>query len=137
MSDKGKSDRQIENEERFRVAAENARGHDEEVRSEAYKRVLERRSEIFRSYRADFANAEQSAARAGHSDRRRQRDSDNRSRAYRAARDDDERLGFLVFNRTSYQYRERVREGCERRIRERDERVECDHKRDAVEQMRK
>lgn len=79
MSDKGKSDRQIENEERFKVAAECSRGRDEEVRPKAYQRVLERRSEIMRTYHADLA------ARAGHCDRRRDRDSDNRYHAYRAA----------------------------------------------------
>lgn len=49
MSDKGKSDRQIENEERFGVATENIRERDEEVRSEAYRRISERRSEIRRT----------------------------------------------------------------------------------------
>lgn len=121
MSDTGKSDQQIENDERFRVAAENTRGSDEEVRSEAYKRVLERRSEIFRTYRANLANDKQLAARAGYSDERRQRDSDNSYRAYRAARDDDELMEMMVFNRRSDQYLQRVREGTQRRIRERDE----------------
>lgn len=119
MSDKGKRDRQIENEERFRVAAENARGHDEEARSEAYKRVLERRSEILRTYRADKANDEQQFARHGYSDERRQRNIDKRSRTYRAARDDDDFMEFLIFNRRCDQYSQRVREGTQRRIRER------------------
>lgn len=121
MSDKGKSDRQIENEERLRVAAEDTRGRDDEVRSEAYRRVLERRSEISRTHRANLANDEQLAARAGHSDERRQRDSDNRYRAYRAARDDDEQMESLISNHRSDQYIQRVREGTERRIREREE----------------
>lgn len=117
MSDKGKSDQQIEREEKFRVAHENTRGYD----SEAYQLKLERKREIARTYRVTLSNDEQLATRAGYSDVRRQRDFKNRSHAYRAAHDDDERMEFLVFNRRSDQYNQRVREGYERRIAERNE----------------
>lgn len=122
MSDKGKSDQQIEREERFRVALEDTRGHDYAARSEANKRTMEKKREMAHTHRATLSNDEQLAARAGHSEQRRQRDSMNRRQAYRAALDDDERMNFFVGNRASDQYNQRVRDGTERRIRERNER---------------
>lgn len=121
MSDKGKSDQLIEREERFRVALEDTRGHDYAARSEANQRTMEKKREIRHTYRATLANDEQLAARAGHSDQRRQRDSMNRYHAYNAAKDDDERMDFFFGNRAGDQYNQRVHEGTERRIRERNE----------------
>lgn len=60
-------------------------------------------------------------------------------RAYRAARDDDEYLEFMIFNRRGDQYLDRVREGTERRIQERDEleRIECEREREAAKRISK
>lgn len=44
----------------------------------------------------------------------------NRYHAYMSARDDDERMDFFVGNRASDQYNQRVREGTERRLRQRE-----------------
>lgn len=120
MSDKGKSDEQIENEEGMRVAMENTRGTIQAVRSQQYQRRLERRREVTRAYHADRENDERLAARAGHSAQRRERDSENRSGAMIAAHRADEDLDFFLCNRRSDEYNQRVRAGAELRIRQRD-----------------
>lgn len=97
MSDKGKSDQQIEREERFRVALADTRGRDSAALLEATERKMERKREISRTYRATLANDAQLAARAGHSDQRRERDFMNRYHAYMSARDDDERMDFFCW----------------------------------------
>lgn len=121
MSDKGKSDQQIEREERFRVAMENTRGTIQQVRSQEHQRRLERHRAVTRTYHADLANDKRLAARDGHSAQRRERDRRNRIEAYCTARDADEVLNFFVFNRRSDEYNQRVGASTEQRIRERDE----------------
>lgn len=121
MSDKGKSDQQIENEERFRVAMETTRGTIQEVRSQQFQRKLERKRAVTQTYHADLGNDERLAAQADHSAQRRERDRENRFGAYRAAGEADEGLDFFIFNRRCDEFNQRVRAGTERRIRERDE----------------
>lgn len=121
MSDYGKSDQQIEREERLRVAMENTRGTIEEVQSQLYQRKLERKIIVTQTYRADVDNDERLAIRDSFSVQRRERDHKNRVDAYRAAQEADEELDFFVFNRRSDEYNQRVRAGIKRRLRERDE----------------
>lgn len=135
MGDKGKSDQQIEREERLRVAMENTRGTMEEARSQQYQRRLKRQRTVTRTHHANLDNDERLAARAGHSAQRRENDRANHAGAYRAAREADDVLDLFVFNRRSDEYNQHVRAGTERRIRERDEieRAERDRERERAE----
>lgn len=99
MSDEGKSDQKIENEERFRVASEDTRGRIQEVRFQLYQRKLERRREVTETYHVDLERDQQLAARAGHSAQRRECDRENRKNAYRSAIEADEGLEFFILNR--------------------------------------
>lgn len=132
MSDKGKSDQQIEREERFRVAMENTRGTIPGVQSQEYQRKLDRQRAVTRTYHADLDNDERLAVRAGHSPQRRERDRRNRVGAYSAAREADEELDFFVGNRRSDEYLQRVCAGTEQRIRERDKLESAEREREVT-----